>query len=179
MPLSADLKLADKLLADCAKLPADSEQQRKPLAALLSGTRMLALDAGRSQRIADLTKPIRSEYDAAVAKVLTLLGENADGFKKPFADLQRRWGGAMPAFFKDAEALAKLKRQVNAAIAAPPEQQGALAAPLRVQVAKAADTSTDPALLAQLDTMGEQLAALAPVEVKTGKPPKTTDKPKK
>ena len=172
VPQAADEKAADKLLADCVKLPADIEKSRKPLAALLSGTRMLVLDPERQQKVDTLVGPVRSDYDAAVAKVLSLLAEEPDVFKKQFSDLQKRWNGAMPAFFKDAEALAKLRHQVNTTLSSPAETQEKQIAPLLKVVDKAKATSVDPAFLDQLDTMEQQLAAVtpAPKSEKGGKP---------
>jgi hypothetical protein len=83
----------------------------------------------------------------------------------------------MPGFFKDAEALAKLKHQVNTTLAAPAEQQGKLAVPLLKQIEKAKETSVDPAFLDQLDTFSEQVAGVTPVEA--AKPGKSGKEKKK
>jgi hypothetical protein len=166
LPNAADLKTADKLLADAEKVAknADMDKKRVQLAALLSGTRMAALDDARQQRVTALTEQLQGEFDLMFSKVMESLGEEPADFKKQLSDTQKIWKGAMPAWFKEADALGKLRQQVNKVLAAPEEQQGKLAGPVLKSVQRAKATTIDPRFLEQYSTWEEQLADVMPVE---------------
>lgn len=166
MPSAADQKTADKLIADAEKAVKidDLDKKRAPLAALLVGTRMAALDDERAKKVAVLIEPLVGEYDLLMGKILEALGEEPADFKKTLGEAQKPWKGAMPGWFKEAESLAKLRQQVNKVLAAPEEQQGKLAPPVLKQVAKAKGETIDPKFLEQYSTWEEQLADVMPVE---------------
>lgn len=166
MPNPADLKTADKLIADAEKVAknVDMEKKRVQLAALLAGMRMAALDDARQLQVTTLTEPLQGEFDLAMSKVMEALGEEPADFKKTLGDIQKVWKSAMPAWFKEAENLSKLRQQVNKVLAAPEEQQGKLARPVIQQVQKAKAATIDPKFLAQYTTWEEQLADVMPVE---------------
>ena len=168
LPAPADLKAADRLIADAEKVAAnpDLEKKRMQLAALLSGTRMASLDDARQKQVDSLIEPLLAEYDAAVAKLLALLGEEPAEAKTKLADLRKNWKGAMPAWFKEADTLLKLRQQVNSALAAPKEQQGKLAGPALKLVQKAASESLDPRFLRQYAVWCDQLAEAMPAPPK-------------
>lgn len=163
MPDPADQKAADRLIADAEKVAAnpDLEKKRVPLAALLCGTRMAALDDARQQQIDGLIAPLLGDYDSAVAKVLVSLAEEPAEAKKKLADLRRDWKGAMPAWFKEAENLAKLRQQVVSALSAT-KDQARLAAPALKQVQKAASETVEPKFLHQYVVWEEQLGDVMP-----------------
>ncbi len=171
MPLATDLKIADKLLVDCDKLPlaGDLDKRRKPLAALLVGTRCLALDSERQKRIETLVAPVMSEYLAAVSTMVSLLSEEPDVFRKKFAELNKLWAGAMPTWFKDADSLYKLKQQVLAVLAATAEHREKSLKPTLKLVEKAKETSVDPAFYDQLNNMQTQLESVEPIAPPTAK----------
>lgn len=163
MPDPADQKTADRLIADAEKVAAnpDLEKKRVPLAALLSGTRMAALDDARQKQIDDLVAPLLGDYDSAVAKVLVSLADEPAEAKKKLADLRRDWKGAMPAWFKEAENLAKLRQQVVSVLSAT-KDQAKLGAPLLKQVQKAAAETVEPKFLHQYAVWEEQLGDVMP-----------------
>lgn len=169
MPNAADLKTADKLIADAEKVAKniDMEKKRVQLAALLTGTRMAALDEARQKQVATLVEPLQGEFDLAMGKVMESLGEDPAEFKKVLTDIQKIWKSAMPAWFKEAEALSKLRQQVNKVLAAPEDQQGKLAGPVLQLVEKAKATTIDPKFLSQYNTWEEQLADVMPAEAAT------------
>jgi len=174
LPNPADIKTADKLIADAEKAAkiAELDKKRVPLAALLVGTRMAALDDARQQRVATLVEPLLGEYDLLMGKILGALGEEPADFKKTLSDAQKPWGSAMPAWFKEADAMAKLRQQVNKVLAAPEAQQGKLAPPVIKQVQKAKAETCDPKFLEQYSTWEEQLEDTLPAEAAPAAPKK-------
>jgi hypothetical protein len=174
MPNANDLKTADKLIADAEKVAknVDMEKKRVQLAALLTGTRMAALDETRQKQVATLVEPLVGEFDMAMSKVMESLGEEPADFKKVLGDVQKVWKNAMPAWFKEAENLSKLRQQVNKVLAAPEEQQGKLALPVLKQVQKAKAETIDPKFLAQYATWEEQLHDAMPAEPAAAAPKK-------
>lgn len=166
LPLPADLKIADKLLADAdrvAKEP-DLEKKRKPLAALIAGTRGLCLDDERQKKVDDLTQPVRIEFEELVKNTLSALSEDQSAWKKRSSELQKPWKGGLSDWFKSADALYKLRQQVNAVQAAPAEQQPRQAAGLQKPLAKAIAETTDPAFMDQLLLWKDDMDELAATE---------------
>jgi hypothetical protein len=181
LPLPADLKEADNLLADADKVAkeTDLEKKRKPLAALISGTRGLCLDDERQKRVDELTQPVRIEFEETVRNTLSALAEDQSGWKKRTSELQKPWKGALAAWFKEAEAVYKLRQQVNTVLAAPAEQQAKLAAPLQKPLAKALTETTDPAFVEQLQLWQEDIDQAAAAEEDRKAAVKKKDKEKK
>lgn len=166
MPVAADQKAADRLIADAekvAKVP-DLDAKRPQLAALLIGTRMAALDDERQQRAAALAEPLMGEYDLLMGKILAALGEEPADFRKTLTEAQKPWKTAMAPWFKEAENLSKLRQQVNKVLAAPEDQQGKLAPPVLKQVQKAKGETLDPKFLDQYSTWEDQLSDVIPAE---------------
>lgn len=174
MPNAADLKTADKLIADAEKVAknTDMEKKRVQLAALLTGTRMAALDDARQKQVTALTEQLQGEFDMAMGKIMGALGEEPADFKKVLGDVQKIWKGAMPAWFKEAEALGKLRQQVNKVLSVPEDQQGKLAPPVIKQVQKAKAETIDPKFLEQYSTWEEQLEDVLPAEAAPAAPKK-------
>ncbi len=170
LPDPADLKAADRLIGEATKAAklGDVEKMRVPLAALLAGTRMSALDDARLQRIEELVAPIRGDFDSALDRIMAMLGDEPAEAKKKLADIQRAWKGAMPAWFKEADALIRMRQQVYAVLAAPEEQQAKLAQPVLRGLAKGQLDSTEPRFMAQYAQWQQQL----PAEAATEKPKK-------
>lgn len=166
LPNAADLKTADKLIADAEKdvKNPDLEKRRGPLAALLYGTRMAVLDDARQKKVDELVAPIRDEFDDTSRKLMAALGEEPADFKKRFSELQKRWKGGMPGWFKEADAMARLRQQVTAVQAAPADQQPKLAPAAIKSVEKALAEATDPVFLDQYRVWHEALDGIVVAE---------------
>lgn len=171
LPNAADLKTADRLIADAEKdlKNPDADRRKVPLAALLVGTRMAALDDARQKKVDTLVEPIKEEFASTMKRMLAALGEEPAEFKKRLGELQKPWKGAMPAWFKEADALSRLRQQVNAVLASPADQQGRAAQPLLKQLAKAMADTCDPVFFDQYRTWASSLEAALPAEGAPGK----------
>jgi hypothetical protein len=181
LPLPADLKEADQLLAAADQVATETEleKKRRPLAALVSSTRGLCLDDERQKRVDELVQPVRIEFEDTVKNTLSALSEDQAGWKKRTAELQKPWKGGLAAWFKQAEAIYKLRQQVNTVFAAPAEQQAKLAAPLQKPLAKALTETTDPAFIEQLRLWQEDIDQAAAAEEDKKAAEKKKDKEKK
>ncbi|MCK6490132.1 MAG: hypothetical protein L6R48_17740 [Planctomycetes bacterium] len=166
LPLPADLKEADKLIADADKVAkeTDLDKKRRPLAALISGTRGLCLDDERQKHVDELVQPVRIEFEDTIKNTLSALSEDQAGWKKRTAELQKPWKGGLAGWFKEADAVYKMRQQVNTVLAAPAEQQAKLAAPLQKPLAKALTETTDPAFIEQLRLWQEDIDQAAAIE---------------
>lgn len=166
LPLPADLKEADKLIADADKVvkETDLDKKRRPLAALISGTRGLCLDDERQKHVDELVQPVRIEFEETIKNTLSAMSEDQAGWKKRTAELQKPWKGSLAAWFKEAEAVYKMRQQVNTVLAAPAGQQAKLAAPLQKPLAKALTETTDPAFIEQLRLWQEDIDQAAAIE---------------
>ncbi len=164
LPDPGDMKAADRLIADAQKVAAstDIEKKRCPLAALLSGTRTAALDDARQAAIDGLVEPLREEFASLQTRTMAALGGEPAEFKAMLGLQQRIWNGAMPLWFKEAEAVFKLRQQVIKVLAMPEEQVAKPAAQVLRQVLEASSRTTDAAFLIQYQVWEEQLAALIP-----------------
>jgi hypothetical protein len=166
IPTAADLKLADRLIAEAEKSPpANPAKQRQALSALLSGTRLAVLDDARQSKIATLTQPIQAEFDDLLRQAMAALSEDAPVFKKRMAALKKSWDGCVPKLFKEFDGLYALRQQVTDVLAAPEERQVVMAPPVIKQVEAASAESTDPLCLGQLDTWRESLSEALPPQV--------------
>jgi hypothetical protein len=125
LPISADARKADQLLAELTGYTGkDTDRRRELLANLLAGTRIGILDDGRAKKIADLVDPIHDDFDATLKSVREGLTDELPDYKRRLVELRKPWKGAMRAWFSEAETLSQVRAEVNATLAAPPEQRG-------------------------------------------------------
>lgn len=151
IPDKEDVRNADRLIAEAEKAAAgkDEERARAAAAALLTGTRLAVLDEARERKIASLVEPIREDFDRALQEVLSALGEDPAEARKLIGALKKRWKNAMPAWFKEAEALVPLRAQVIGMLSTPAEQHGKLRPVVLKLLVKSRETSADPTFLDQ------------------------------
>lgn len=168
VPIPADLKAADRLLAAAEKATKEKDgnldKQRGPLVELLVGTRMACLDDERQKRIADLVSPIRSEFQDTLSGVLSAMGEDPATFRKRMSELQKPWKGAIPAWFREAQGLYAVRQKVQAAKAAASAQQKQQAGQAAAAIQQAMKGSRDPAFLEQLRLWQDDMEALTEAE---------------
>ena len=159
LPNQSDMKKADKLIADVEKDAAtkDAERKRVLLANLLTGTRLGILDDERQKKIIALVAPIREDFNDALQLVRSSLVEDPVEFKKRVGDLKKKWKGAMPSWFKEAESLALTRQQVVAFLIAPVDQRVKFSAPLLKLLAKCLADSEDPAFVDQYLVWQDQI----------------------
>lgn len=165
-PNPSDQKTVDRLIIEAEKAlrSQDADQHKGPLSTLLAASRMAAIDDVRQKRIDGLIEPIKESFDATLKKVLAALGEEPEEYKKRLAEIRKPWHGGMPGWFKEADGLSTLRKQINTVLAAPEDQQGKLALPLIKQLSKIMAESYDPVFLDQYRTWNEALAAALPSE---------------
>lgn len=113
VPKEIPLKAADKLI-DAAEKAKDGPKAFAALVALTVGSRGLYMDAERKTKVADLTKEVAPQLDAAEKAVSDALKDpEASGLKKVIDEARKPFKGTeADAWFQDAETVAKLKRGV-------------------------------------------------------------------
>jgi len=151
IPSKADLKDADRLIADAEKAVAgsDDERTRAALVKLLVGTRMKILDDDRTKHITTLVDPIQSDFKETLHQIESSLNEEPDEIMKRFSDQKKAWKNAMPAWFKSAEALAQTHQQLVEFLAASAEQQEHLKIPMVNALKAGIAQPGDPSFLEQ------------------------------
>lgn len=164
LPDAKDVAAATRLVTEAQAAGLQPEQRRQRLAALLAGTLMSALDDGLAAQVETLTAPLRDEFTSTRDRIMAALDEEAPAFRAVCATVRKPWGGAMPAWFGEAERLGRLRAGVVAALAAPEAGRAKPVRAARAEVAKARTACQDPVFLAQYDTWLAQLAAAEPVE---------------
>ena len=174
VPNAADMKNADKLLADNDKAAKDKdeEKRRKALAAVLAGTRMAILDDDHQHKVDAFIQPIREDYDELLRKALSTMGEDEATYKKRMNEYKLPWKGCFTAWFKEIDSLYQLRQQVSDLSLAKSDKRTAAIPGLTATLAKAIATSTDPVLQEQFQTVKLNLDNLPPPPAETAKPPK-------
>jgi hypothetical protein len=171
LPNSADLKTADRLTAKVEKelKNPDPDKSRAALADLLAGTRRAILDDDRQKKVDALVEPVREDFETTLKRLCIAFSDEPADFKKRLAEIQKPWKGAMAAWFKEADAVAKMRQQVSTVFATPAAQRGKLIPPLLKQLATAKDEACDPAFsenYQSLETQLEELLATEPAPTK-------------
>lgn len=125
VPKEIPLKAADKLI-DAAEKAKETPKAFAALVALTVGSRNLYMDADRKTKVAELTRDVAAQLDAAEKSVSEALKEpEAAGLKKLIDEARKPFKGTdADAWFVDAETIAKLKRGVaNFAKTKPDDKQ--------------------------------------------------------
>ena len=159
MPLAADNKSADKLMAD-VKRAVGPDPQRKALAALIAGTRVAILDEAHQTKVTALVAGMMGEYTTAVKRCMDALTDTHQNFLARFDRIKATCRGSFVAMFKEIEDIHRLGQLVAAFQAAPPDQQTKQGPDLLRDITKAREASGEPLLDQQYVFMLEGVASV-------------------
>jgi hypothetical protein len=170
LPMAADIKECDSLLAATAK-ETDSAKQRLARLNLLVASRRWIIDRARQEKVAEATQPVQAEFDNIIEAMRDAMPLDPPDFKKKADALKKRFEGikAGAEWQKTAAAMHALRQQMQAWMM---KKDSTPTAPLTQQITKLLAGNPDPEFAKQLQqwALDIEIAGYAVGSTKPAKP---------